>query len=130
LTRTLKRLGLHLAFAAMLLRALLPAGWMPNPTASLTVPLVICTMNGPVRETVTLGEKPLDPGHGPRHDDGRQPSVCPFAAAVQLAVPTPAVILAPSQATALLTARPLAQRSARHITRYSLPSPRAPPAAA
>jgi len=128
-TRTLKRLGLHLALAAMVLRALLPAGWMPNPAASLTVPLVICTMNGPVRTLVTLAEKPLDP-HAPRHDDGRQPSVCPFAAAVQLAVPTSAATLVPSQATAMLAARPLAPRAARLLTRYSLPSPRAPPAAA
>jgi hypothetical protein len=136
----LRIIGLHCALAAMLLRALLPAGWMPNPTASLTVPLVICTMNGPVRAMVTLGERPNKhtfgyedgPGHGngPGHDDGRQHGVCPFAGAIQLAVPTSGSTLVPSQATARLAASPLAPRSARHVTPYSLQSPRAPPTAA
>jgi len=65
--------AVHLAFAAMLLRAMLPAGWMPNPGAEAGSPLTICTINGPVQ----LSPQPLK--HTPQHHD-----ICPFSAKAHL----------------------------------------------
>ena len=76
MTNALRSLAVTLALGAMLLRALLPAGWMPAPDGSS---LVICTNDGPLR---------LSPAHIPLHK-GQQDhnSVCPFAAAAHLAAP-------------------------------------------
>lgn len=65
--------ALLLALSAVLLRGLLPAGWMPNTSG--TPGLTICTING-LRHVPTPG----GPAHGPQHQ-----SVCPFAAAPPLA---------------------------------------------
>jgi hypothetical protein len=65
-----------LALSAMLLRAVLPAGWMPNLTGIGDAPLVICSIDGSHHL----------PSHGPardQHDD----HMCPFAAAAHLAPP-------------------------------------------
>jgi hypothetical protein len=128
MSRTLKLVGLHFALAAMLLRALLPTGWMPNPSGSAMVPLVICTMNGPVRMMVPADGQPNK--HSPSHEDGRQHEVCPFAAAVHFAVPVSSSTLAPSSLIAGLVINLFAPRQATHDTRYSPQSPRAPPMAA
>ena len=39
---------IHLALAALIMRALIPAGWMPNPQGVGESAFVICTMDGPV----------------------------------------------------------------------------------
>src|ERR1044071_7131983 len=67
----------HLALAALILRALLPAGWMPDAQAGL----VICAAG-------TLGVIHHDgaPGDSSGHADGKVAhEECPFAAAPQLA---------------------------------------------
>ena len=61
--------GIRLAFAALLLRALLPAGFMPAAMAH-GVALVICTGHGPV--SAGLGNPEGTPPAGTGHD-------CPFA---------------------------------------------------
>lgn len=60
----------------MLLRAVLPAGWMPNLAGTGGAPLVICSVDGP------LHLPSHDPAHG-EHDD----HMCPFAAVAHLAPP-------------------------------------------
>jgi hypothetical protein len=78
-----------LALSAMILRALLPAGWMPNTDGIPGTPLVICSVDG-VHHVV------------PAHDPAR-PSrpdhviACPFAAAAHFAsLRQPAAISVPS----------------------------------
>jgi hypothetical protein len=104
----LKLAGLHLALVAMLLRALLPAGWMPQDAAKTGSPFVICTMSGPVHPA---------PAHQPDPDRAKAP--CVFAAAAHLspplaagALPLPALAAAPflSIAPRDLAARDLSHR--------------------
>jgi len=82
-----RTLAATLALTAMLVRAAIPAGWMP----SLADPLggsgfVICSVDGAHHLPAH------DPSKG--HDDG---SVCPFAAVAHLAPPQiPQAIAAPS----------------------------------
>jgi len=121
MARAYRRLGLHLALAAMVLRAILPAGWMPvapenHSAAGLS--LVLCTGAGPVRSTAPLPHK---------HADLTRHEACPFAAAVAFALPG-AVILAPSRATAPSEA-PRLFTAVAQARLYTPQSPRAPPLA-
>ena len=121
--RTVRLAGLHLALVAMLVRALLPAGWMPDTSAHGPAPLVICTMNGPI-----LAAPPGDASkRKPAHDDGRQTDICPFAASIHVATPASAVAIAPSTTVALIAAPALSGQSLPKVARYSPQSPRAPP---
>lgn len=75
-----KLAALHLALVAMLLRALLPAGWMPAAITSANAsPFVICTMDGPLH--------PAPARHDPSSDHDRTNTPCMFAAAAHLAPP-------------------------------------------
>lgn len=82
MTRYLHAAGVHVALAAMLLRALLPSGWMPNPTPGSGSLLTICTMSGlvTVKQPLDSRTKKGGPSHDAHHHD-----VCPFAAAAHLA---------------------------------------------
>ena len=80
-----RSLAVTLALTAMLLRAAIPAGWMPNLAGPLGGAFVICTVDGAHH----LPSHDLSKGH----DDG---SICPFAAAAHLAPPQlPQAIAAP-----------------------------------
>jgi hypothetical protein len=119
--RTLKLAGVQVALVAMLLRALLPVGWMPDAADHSDAPFVICTVNGPVHAVhVPDGQK-----HN--QDDGRQNDVCPFAASVHLATPAAVASVAPSTQIAVFAFVPSPVRAVRAATRYALSSPRAPP---
>lgn len=118
--RFLRLAAFHAAFAAMMLRALMPAGWMPSQNDAGGSPLVICSINGPVHLVVGRDGQPLKQAPS-RHED------CPFAAAAHLAQTASVVATAlPSQvsAPAYWTA---------HVAvvagppRYAVQSPRAPP---
>ena len=122
--RAVKCVALHFALAAMLLRAFLPSGWMPS--ANLTVPVVMCTMAGPVRVLVAIGEPQKKQGH----DDGRQHEFCPFAAAVAFAAPSSTATLAPPTSATRLIGHLRLSLSAEQSRLYSSQSPRAPPLAA
>ncbi|HEV2650193.1 MAG TPA: hypothetical protein VGU69_02965 [Rhizomicrobium sp.] len=76
-----RQLAVSLALAAMMLRALLPDGWMPNTgSAAITLPFVICSFDG----THHSGKQPVDQDrhHGP----------CAFAAAAHLSPPADTAI--------------------------------------
>jgi hypothetical protein len=76
----LRSLGFTLALSAMLVRALLPAGWMPNPAGPGETVLVICTAQGLVKLA------PVHDRHrAPLSDHGGQ--ACPFGAATPLSPP-------------------------------------------
>lgn len=122
--RNLRFAAIHLALAAMVLRALLPAGWMPG--ASSGAPLVVCTMNGPEQIVLGADGKPLK--HQPSQDDARHHEMCPFAVAAPLA--TPSIAAEPALPRyAVLGTRDIARAyivsgAAQHAPQ----SPRAPPA--
>jgi hypothetical protein len=110
----------HLAIAAMLLRALLPAGWMPDATGATA--FTICTMDGAGHhaERQSPGKPaPADSQHG--HEE------CPFAAAHHVAAPVvTARLAAPSLAgRAADVSRPGA--ASGPVAEYEPHSPRAPP---
>jgi hypothetical protein len=107
--------AIHLALAAMLLRAFLPAGWMPSTEASGS-PLVICTMHGPLVLQPTPHKRKANAG-----------DICPFAAAALLAEGGKAPVLALPQAAPAF-AEPLADRVHAVLPAWHTPqSPRAPP---
>jgi len=104
----------HLALVALILRAMLPAGWMPDAQAGL----VVCATN-------TLGVIHHDAAPG--HSDGKaSQQECPFAAAPQFAsAPVlPQLALPAFHAFTAATDRATA---ATFAARFRPQSPRAPP---
>jgi len=107
--------AISLALCAMLLRALLPDGWMPAATTG--TPFVICSVDG----VHSGGKQPADPAR----ESGHAP--CAFAAAAHLAPPAFAAVALPVPSNAQPAI--FAWRSARlesHARQRSHP-PRAPP---
>jgi hypothetical protein len=120
----LRHIGVRLALAAMLLRALVPDGWMPVANAANGVTIAICTANGPTKLVVGGKDRPAkqDPAQDPRHVD-----MCPFSAAPHAATVAPGVP-AIGSATAVPYTAPASQpRLAQQASRYWVQSPRAPP---
>ena len=113
-----KSTAVHVALVAMLLRALLPAGWMPAAITSADAsPFVICTVDGPLHAPVK---------HAPAHDRAGTP--CIFAAAAHLASP---LALAATPLTVAAWRRiEFAPRieAVSHARAFRLNAPRAPPA--
>ncbi len=69
---------MQIALLAMLLRAVLPAGWMPAAiTGANASPFVICTVDGPLHSAPAK----------PSHDHDRATSPCVFASAAPLSSP-------------------------------------------
>jgi hypothetical protein len=84
----LRAIGWVLALSAIMLRAALPAGWMPVADGSGGSALVICTGHGPLTAPVHSHKQAPLPGHGN--------DVCPFAAVGHLSPPaTIALLVAP-----------------------------------
>ena len=100
----------HVAFIALVARALLPAGWMPAAQG-----MTICTVEA------STSHKQKDPAEKSVHHD-----ICPFSAAPQLAsVPdVPKLTLPAFHAFAAATDKSYAAALA---ARFSPASPRAPP---
>ena len=123
--RTTRLVLLQLALVAMVLRALIPAGWMPAAGGQGTG-LVICTGQGLV--TIQLGPdgKPL-PAQPGDQDQSHHHDVCPFAAAGHLAPPALTAGLSLPLAVVAGAAPPVPQGIGRNLARHSLASPRAPP---
>ncbi|HEX4160832.1 MAG TPA: DUF2946 family protein [Rhizomicrobium sp.] len=112
-----RALALSLAVLAMVVRGLVPAGWMPDMDGSGRV--VICTGQGPMR--------PASGSHRGHTLPDRGDRICPFAAAAHQS-PPPAFAAAPKPipsglhvAQAATAERVLARRL------YARHSPRAPP---
>jgi len=75
--RLSRQLAVSLALCAMMLRALLPDGWMPAANAGAS-PLVICSIDG-----VHTG------GKAPKSEDRRGHAPCAFAAMGHASAPAP-----------------------------------------
>jgi hypothetical protein len=114
--RLSKQLAVSLALAAMLLRALLPDGWMPASAGSGT-PFTICSIDG-----VHTGGK-TQPAHD-QHEHGS----CAFAAMGHISPPSqPALALAPHDIV-LRIARVFADETVVRQTVHRPNAARAPPA--
>ncbi|MGA7675921.1 MAG: DUF2946 family protein [Rhizomicrobium sp.] len=125
MARTIKFAGLHLALAAMMLRALLPVGWMPNPSMAGGTPLTICTMNGPVQMVLGPDGQPQKPK--PHQGNANHHDTCPFAAAPHFATTTPPIALGPAVIRVSLAPAALRPLAIWTTQQHSLQSPRAPP---
>jgi hypothetical protein len=117
MTARLRPFALMFALTAMLLRGLLPAGWMPAADAG--APLVICTGHGATH----LG--PVRPRGHTLPGDG--PVVCPFASAAHLSLPLAIAPRTEPTAVALNAARTLFSCVIPLASIFRPQSPRAPP---
>jgi hypothetical protein len=107
----------HILLAALLIRALLPVGWMPGQAHLGEAAFIICAADGSIQ-------------HGtPGHDDkakAHQP--CAFAAAFQaFALPEAAILAAPSLAA--FAAPASTAREIHAAAPFSAHAARAPPGA-
>lgn len=137
--RTFRLAAVQLALAAMMLRALLPMGWMPNPDGFAQSPLVICLMDMPSGMAMSHGtdmshamdmSKPMDmdmPGHGQDHGQQQNNEQCPFAAAPHIAAPFTIAEIAPPSELAHFAETPISRALFAFALDYHPQSPRAPP---
>src|ERR1700729_3419972 len=93
--RTFRLAAVQLALAAMVLRALLPMGWMPNPDGFAQSPLVICLMDMPSGMDMSRAMDMDMQGHGQDHGQQQNNEQCPFAAAPHVAAALAIAELAP-----------------------------------
>jgi hypothetical protein len=121
--RNFSLVAVHIALAAMLLRALTPAGWMPSAEAAGS-PITICTMSGPVQLVVGPDGQPIKKQN---QDDARHRDLCPFATAPHMAQPAATTGLALPSAILTATERAAHRRIMVQATRHAPQSPRAPP---
>jgi len=117
--RGLRHTLVHIALVALILRAFLPTGWMPNPQGPAESAFVICTMDGPVQ---TTDGKAL-----PGKDDPRAHESCPFAAAASLPPPMDFIRLAAPELSREAAPRTLAAGLNARTAPFARPSTRAPP---
>ena len=121
MTRKFRFVAVQLALAALMLRALLPAGWMPNPNGGGAA-FVVCTVDGAAKLD-RKGSGKTAPGNGHQHEE------CPFAVAPHLAAPTILAQLALPSIFGRRTNLPRIGIAAIHAVDYQPQSPRAPPSA-
>jgi hypothetical protein len=120
--RNLRHVAIHLALVAMMVRALLPPGWMPNPVGTGQSAFIICTMDGPVQSAA----KDHGPGK-PTPDDGRQHEACPFAAAPHFATPSVVAVLLLPVISDNIAQREASRGLTSETAAYAPQAPRAPP---
>lgn len=122
---SVRRASVYFALVALLVRALLPAGWMPNPAGAAGTPIIICTAEGGISVFVGSDGKPAK--NSPADDHTQHSDGCPFAASPHLAAPTAVVA---SAQPSLVVSRPefdFESRIGSFNRQFSLASPRAPP---
>ncbi len=133
MVRTFRLAAVQLALAAMMLRALLPMGWMPNPDGFAQSPLVICLMDMPSGMDMSHAmdmSKPMDmdmQGHGQDHGQQQNNEQCPFAAAPHIAASVAIAELAPPSELARFIETPISRTLPALAVDYHPQSPRAPP---
>jgi hypothetical protein len=132
-----RRAAVYLAIVAMALRALMPAGWMPNPDGAAKTAFVICDMGemdmsgmaGMDMSKMSGADHATAADHGPakKSNDSHQHEDCPFAAAPHFATSSAvAMLLPPSSAAGFLQHLAGAQVAVQSAA-YAPQSPRAPP---
>lgn len=135
------RAAVILALAAMMLRALLPMGWMPNPSGFAQSPLVICLMDTPSgvdmsamsqMDVSTMSQMDMShdmSGMDMKKDHGGQQTSepCPFAAAPHIAAPLAVAELARIPELVHFAEKSPAIAHFDRVAHYQPQSPRAPP---
>lgn len=132
-----RRAAVVLALAAMMLRGLMPAGWMPNPAGAAESLFVICDMDQDMpgmdmshmsaADMAQMDMSGMDHGPSGKHSmDGHQ-QACPFGAAPHVATSSSLVALLLPSLSADLAAHRSHEREATGTASYSPQSPRAPP---
>ncbi len=101
----------HLALIALILRAMLPAGWMPAATGTFT----ICTVQSAHQQ---------DPANKVPDESGQHDKLCAFSGTPQLAATpdAPALLLPAFHAFAASTDRASAAASSRQTIPRNLPA--------
>lgn len=117
--------GFYVALVAMLFRALLPSGWMPNLSGAPGTPIILCSLDGPVR--IVLGPDGHPVKQSPDQNDTHQNDVCPFAAAPHFAAPVAVVAVPTPLAIAAAPVAPAPERREPASQFYNPQSPRGPP---
>jgi hypothetical protein len=120
-TQAIRSFAATLALSAMILRAFLPAGWMPNTDGVPGTPLVICSVDG-LHHAVPAHD-PARPSHQDRL------IACPFAAAAHFAsLRQPVLVPVPSLVASFV---PVFNHAPRSSSRLALAhAARGPPASA
>jgi hypothetical protein len=104
------RIARHLALIALIARAFVPAGWMPDAQGAMT----ICSATAPTQ-------------HSDKHpDQDAHHDICPFAAAPHLASTPDVPVLAAPLAHSIAAATDRAYAATLRM-RFTPGSPRAPP---
>ena len=121
-----RRAAVAFALVAMALRALLPMGWMPNPTGFAQSPLVICLMDLPMPMHMDM-HGGMHGGHSSDHGQQQSNETCPFAAAPHLGAPALDIIVSEPQLALAASLSLALNHVALSAAHYSPQSPRAPP---
>ena len=121
-----RRAAVCLALVAMMLRGLMPAGWMPNPDGAGTSLFVICDMDQGDMSKMDMSATGHDPAHKPASDN-HQHEACPFAAAPHVATSSTVVALLLPSLSAHFSLQLAGGRLALQAAAYAPQSPRAPP---
>lgn len=117
-----RRLGLALlVLAAVLLRAVTPAGWMPNPQGATGAPFVICTGSGSQLVQLDLQGHPAAP------QSSKHREVCAFAGHHASPAPAPAGAAEPVTFVSFTPPRPDSRASPTAAARHREQAQRAPP---
>jgi len=119
----IRRIGFQFAIAAMLLRALLPADWMPD--ASGQTLFTICSVAGIATASLSVGKK--SDRHLPGQDKGRTHEMCAHVCATHFAPPIAKLTVTPPSLIANVAAIQRAIARSFENARYIQQSPRAPP---
>ena len=116
----IRTVAVTIALAAMMLRALMPAGWMPAAQAQ-GAGFVICTVHGPLKVDGST--------QAPAHKNTSNPT-CPFFAAPQLGASEQAFVLALPAQIPVPTDPFVVRLAAKSAPHHVLKAPRAPPTSA
>jgi len=119
----LRRIGFQFAITAMLLRALLPADWMPD--ASGQTLFTICSVAGIATASLSVGKK--SDRHLPGQDKGRTHEMCAHVCATHFVPPVAKLTVTPPSLIADVAAIQRAMARSFENARYIQQSPRAPP---
>ena len=134
-----RRAAAYFAILAIVLRGLLPTGWMPNPEGVSKTALIICDMDDAGMAKMDMSQMSGMPGmdmsgkdQAPAHKqaDDSHSQTCPFAAAPHFATPSVAAILFLPALAAGFARTGGSERVGFNATTYAPQSPRAPPSLA
>jgi Protein of unknown function (DUF2946) len=91
--QTLRTAFIHIALAAMVVRALIPVGWMPGTGPSHHAMLVVCSVDASGH--MVMSAHPAPRNGDPAQDRHRQHEPCPYTMANFVVVPAVAGMMLP-----------------------------------